>query len=100
LGLAQFAPTEKFAPSRKVRSKLSLKTALRDLHIHDMQMYLEGLEIVDENIWHPEIVDQIEIHRIQLVHFHRPETNYKAIFNLRSSFSICILALHICFQTK
>ena len=26
-------------------------------------MYLESFEVVDENIWHPEVVDEVQVNR-------------------------------------
>ena len=35
--------------------------------------YLEGFEVVDEDIWHPEVVDEVEIDGVQLIVVHRAE---------------------------
>ena len=36
--------------------------------------YLEGFEIVDEDIWHPEVVDEVEIDGVQLLLVHWAES--------------------------
>ena len=35
--------------------------------------YLECFEVVDEDIWHPEVVDEVEIDGVQLIVVHRAE---------------------------
>ena len=35
--------------------------------------YLKGFEVVDEDIWHPEVVDEVEIDGVQLLHVHGAE---------------------------
>ena len=40
---------------------------------HGADAYLEGFEVVDEDIWHPEVVDEVEIDGVQLLHVHRAE---------------------------
>ena len=32
--------------------------------------YLECFEVVDEDIWHPEVVDEVEIDGVQLIVVH------------------------------
>ena len=34
--------------------------------------YLESLQVVNKNIWHPQIVDQIQIYWLKLIHIDRP----------------------------
>ena len=43
------------------------------MKFNDARSYLECLKVVDEYIWHPEIVDEVEIHRIQEVLVNRAE---------------------------
>ena len=42
--------------------------------------YLESLQVVNKNIWHPQIVDQIQIYWLKLIHIDRPRIQKQSLY--------------------
>ena len=42
--------------------------------------YLESLQVVNKNIWHPQIVDQIQIYWLELIHIDRPRIQKQSLY--------------------